>query len=151
MMYLLFFLILGLDQATKFWVETAFVPHRAYPVTPFFNVFLTYNQGVSFSLLWGGKDRQYLLIALSCIICLFLGKWFLTEKNKWTRVGLICVLAGALGNVLDRLRFHKVVDFLDFYLYSYHWPAFNVADIAICVGAGLIVLGTFLESRRKHV
>ncbi len=151
MMYLLFFLILMLDQGTKFWVLNALPPYQAHPITPFFNLFLTYNQGVSFSLFWGGENHQYILIILACIICFFLYRWLIHEKNKWTKIGLICVLAGATGNIIDRVRLHKVVDFLDFYLYSYHWPAFNVADIAICVGAGLMIMGSFLQKGKQHV
>ena len=140
MIYLISLIVFLLDFGTKFWVMKALTPHDPIPVFPGFNLYLTFNRGVSFSMFSANSTLGvWALIGLtggiSALVIYFIQK----EKELLTRVGLALVLGGAIGNLLDRLRFGAVVDFLDFYLGQYHWPAFNVADSAICIGAGLIL------------
>jgi signal peptidase II len=110
-------------------------------VTPFFDLVLVWNRGVSFGMLTGGGGvPPWALVALAGAIGLFLLAWLWRETRAPARLALWLVIAGAVGNVVDRLRFGAVVDFLDFHVNGYHWPAFNVADSAIVVGAGLLLL-----------
>ena len=151
-MIYVFITILILDQITKLLVSTFLLPYEVIPVCPFFNLVLLYNKGVSFSFLWGETIwHQWLLIGLACTICLVLWNIFKKEKNKINRLALVCIISGALGNVIDRIRINKVIDFLDFYIYPYHWPAFNVADIAISCGAIILFFNSFMLQRRKNV
>ena len=101
-------------------------------VTPFFDLVLVWNQGVSFGLLNGaGGSSPWWLIGLAGAIAALLIAWLWRETRALPQAALWLVLGGALGNVTDRLRFGAVVDFLDFHLGGLHWPAFNVADSAI--------------------
>ena len=139
-------LVLVLDQATKALALAHLAPAIAHEVTSFFNLVLVWNQGMSFGML-RGADQPWLLVGLATVIAAALIAWLLRETKPWSRLALWLVLAGALGNVIDRLRYGAVVDFLDFHLGAWHWPAFNVADAAISVGAVLLVLDGLLLSR----
>ena len=150
MIYLIALLTIALDQLSKFCAEEYLVFHRAVEVMPFFNLFLTYNKGVSFSFFSMNEAYgPWVLSGLSLIICCGLIVWLRKEKNKVNQIGIALILGGALGNVLDRIRIGAVVDFLDFYYGAYHWPAFNVADTAICFGAFLIFLQLILTKDEK--
>ncbi len=141
MIYLISLGVIFFDQLTKLMVLEALTPHLPVVVFPSFNLFLTFNRGVSFSFLSGNHVwTPWALSALALVICLFIVRWMRVEKSRLILVGLSLILGGAIGNVIDRVRFGAVVDFLDFYIGSYHWPAFNVADSAICIGVGLILL-----------
>ena len=131
--------ILLLDQASKAMVLALLAePIR---VTGFFNLVLVWNRGVSFGMLGGlGASAPWLLIGLALAVAVALTIWLWRETRLLTGLALGLVIGGALGNAIDRVRFGAVVDFLDFHLSGYHWPAFNVADSAIVVGAGLLVL-----------
>ncbi len=147
MLYLVPIIVLILDWLSKDFALSSLVPQQSFVVTPFFNLYLTFNRGISFSML--RADNIYgvwLLIAIACIICTFILYTFRKEKEKWMRFALMLVLGGALGNVWDRLRYGVVVDFLDFHWNDYHWPAFNIADSAICIGVAIILWQTL---RRK--
>lgn len=133
--------VLLLDQLTKELALRRLDPLGAVEVTPFFNLVLVWNRGVSFGFLGGaGAVAPWLLAALALGISALLAVWLRRERRPLPRLALWLVLAGALGNVVDRARFGAVVDFLDFHAAGYHWPAFNVADSAIVVGAGLLLL-----------
>jgi signal peptidase II len=131
--------ILLVDQASKAIVLALLAePIR---VTGFFNLVLVWNRGVSFGMLGGlGASAPWLLIGLALAVAVALTIWLWREARVLTGLALGLVIGGALGNAIDRVRFGAVVDFLDFHLSGYHWPAFNVADSAIVVGAGLLVL-----------
>ena len=75
--------------------------------------------------------------------------WIQKEKNRGARLGLALILGGAIGNVIDRIRFGAVVDFLDFYVGEYHWPAFNIADSAICIGVAILLIASFKKGEKK--
>jgi signal peptidase II len=146
------FLLLGLDQLTK-WVALDLLDLAARPitVTPFFNLVMVWNRGVSFGMLNGvGALTPWLLPGLAVGVVIVLLFWLKRSEHALMAVGLGMVIGGALGNVIDRLRYGAVVDFLDFHLAGYHWPAFNVADAGICVGAGLILVDGLLAPRRQY-
>jgi signal peptidase II len=131
------------DQATKWaalkWLEL----HRPVPVVPTFDLMLTFNPGAAFSLLGdAGGWQRWLFVTLAVVIGAVLVRWLwrLRQGERWTAAALSLVLGGAAGNLFDRLfRDGLVVDFLYFHYRGFHWPAFNLADSAICVGAGILV------------
>jgi signal peptidase II len=145
-------LILLADQASKHWVTTRLFPCPDGPVGPsclpdapgvgvtdFFNLILTWNYGVSFGILNLGHDAMAPVLSAAAGVICALVLWFAwVEPSRWVGLGAGLVVGGALGNVIDRLRFGAVVDFLDFHWQGWHWPAFNLADAAIVIGAGLI-------------
>jgi signal peptidase II len=138
------------DQATKALALRHLDPIEPIIVTPFFNLVLVWNRGVSFGLLTGtGQDSPWLLVLLATGIATLLVFWLWRERRTMAQLALWLVLAGALGNVIDRVRFGAVVDFLDFHLAGHHWPAFNVADSAIVIGAGLLLVDSLLAGRRS--
>ncbi len=145
-------LVLVLDQISK-WVVTAvvMVPPRTIPVMPSFNLTLVYNPGVSFGQMdWLGP---WALSGLAIAISAGLALWLRKAETTLLATALGVVIGGAIGNVIDRMRFGAVVDFLDFYIPGTdwpHWPAFNVADSAIVVGVGLIILEGLIAERSKN-
>ena len=150
MIYLISLIVFLLDFGTKYWATGSLVPHNPVPVFPCFNLYLTFNPGVSFSLLSAQSvTGVWALIALTGVISAFIIYFIQKEKESLTRIGLALVLGGAIGNLIDRLRFGSVVDFLDFYLGSYHWPAFNIADSAICIGAILTLFQYIRKGSKK--
>ena len=141
--------VLVADQLTKWLALTSLDLYQPWAVTSFFNLVLVWNRGVSFGLFRDAGDHgPWLLMALAAAIGAFLIVWLVREGRPLTRLAIWLVLAGAVGNLIDRVRFGAVVDFLDFHLAGYHWPAFNVSDSAIVIGAGLILLDSFRLSTR---
>ena len=130
------------DQLSKIFVLSYFSDHLSpVRITSFFNFVLAWNKGVSFSMLHSDHPAMpWILITVSLLICAVILHWMSMEKNQSTINCFALIVGGALGNVADRIRFKAVIDFLDFHIGSYHWPAFNVADSAICVGAGIILI-----------
>lgn len=130
------------DQISKAGVLLYFENHVSpVYVTPFFNFVLAWNKGVSFSMFHSNHPAMpWILVTVSLLICAVILHWMSMEKNQTTINCFALIIGGALGNVADRIRFKAVVDFLDFHIGSYHWPAFNVADSAICIGAGAILI-----------
>ncbi len=117
-------------------------------VTYLLNFVIIWNDGVSFGMLQDmGDMAPVFLSAMAGIVCIGLLVWLYQVNNMIAGVGLSFIIAGSLGNILDRLRFGAVIDFLDFHVLSYHWPAFNIADAAICVGVFLIIIETLLYKR----
>lgn len=134
-------IVLVLDQLTKFMVSASFAPYESVEVTPFFNLVLVHNRGAAFSFLAdaGGWQREF-FIAVALVASVWI-TWLLRKHagEKLFCFALALILGGAIGNVVDRVLFGAVVDFLDFHAFGYHWPAFNVADMGISVGAALLV------------
>ena len=129
------------DQLTKHWVKQAFSLHEVVEITPFFNMLLVYNTGAAFSLLAdaGGWQRElFIAIALAASVWI---AWLLRRHGTETLfcLALALILGGAIGNVVDRVLYGAVIDFLDFHAFGKHWPAFNVADSAISCGAVLLI------------
>jgi signal peptidase II len=130
-----------LDFLTKRWVEAALAPGQVVEVTPFFNLVLAFNPGAAFSLFAqaSGWQRPFFIgvAAVAAVVIL----WLLRRHWRDTLFGvaLSLILGGALGNLWDRVALGQVVDFLDFHAAGWHWPAFNLADSAITVGAALLI------------
>lgn len=148
---LLALLVIVFDQLTK-WVVLGplDLANQPFAVTSFFNMVLVWNRGVSFGMFSeAGSTGPLILTGLAIAVVLGLLYW-LRQAEGWVIVsGLGLVIGGALGNVIDRIRFGAVVDFLDFHIAGYHWPAFNIADAAICVGAGLLLIDGLLSPERQ--
>lgn len=135
-----------LDQITKYWVAGQFELYESRPITGFFNLVYVHNHGAAWSFLSdAGGWQRWLFSALAIVVSGVLLWWLkkTTPNQKIAACGYALILSGAIGNVLDRIIHGYVIDFLDFYLGTYHWPAFNVADSAICVGAALLVIDSF--------
>ena len=139
------------DQLTKWIVLARFAPGEALELTGFFNLVLVFNKGAAFSLLANAPGWQTpLLVAFAIGAALIVS--FLLVRSPERRMfcaGLSLILGGAVGNVIDRLRFGQVVDFLDLHAAGWHWPAFNVADSAITIGAALLILDGFRHHERR--
>jgi signal peptidase II len=131
-----------LDQLSKITITKLFAYGESLSITSFFNLVLVYNKGAAFSFLSSETGWQrYLLTAVGIGAALFI--IYLLKRHAGQRLfcwALALILGGALGNVLDRILYGHVIDFLDVYIGRWHWPAFNVADSAICVGAILFIL-----------
>ena len=125
------------------------VPYLMAHVTDFFNVVFTWNPGTSFSLFRAlGEAAPIVIVVLTAFVIGFISYYTFGRAQAHERLPLTFIIGGALGNLIDRVRFGAVVDFLDFHIGGAHWPAFNVGDIFICVGVGLYILNWFLVRRR---
>ena len=144
-------LLVVLDQLSKYWISTGMRYGDARPITGFFNLVLTHNQGAAFSFLAsaGGWQRGFfIVIALAAIVLISV----LIARHRGEKLfcfSMALILGGAIGNVIDRILFGYVVDFLDFHVAGWHWPAFNLADSAISVGAVLMIADSFLPGARR--
>lgn len=143
-------LVVLVDQATKFWVRTVFQPHDFKSVIPgFFNLVLVFNSGAAFGFLGGEQStgRQVFFVAVALVALGVMGVAYRSFRNQGPlfAYALALIAGGAAGNLVDRLCFGVVTDFLDFYVQQYHWPAFNVADSAITIGVGLFLLASWRE------
>ena len=169
--WVLYFIVFTffLDQISKWWiVERVFqengksfvdwfttmgqsrLEYTSENILPFFNLTMVWNTGISFGLFSNdAKMGIYILSGLSLVISLLFLIWVLKTPYKLIRFSGVIVIAGALGNVWDRLRFGGVVDFLDFYIGDWHYPAFNIADSCIVIGVLLIMIhGVWIEPKR---
>jgi len=139
-----------LDQISKYWILTQVLDDKAMIIfTPFFSLVRAWNTGVSFSMFndWGVSGVIVLSLVAFTIIA-FLINWLRKEPQKIVQVALGFIIGGALGNVTDRIRLGAVFDFLDFSIGEYHWPAFNVADSFICIGAVIVIAhGLLVKSK----
>lgn len=139
----------AVDQSSKALVLGALEPYQVVPLLPVFNLTLGFNQGASFGMLGGlMAGRPLAMVALTGAITLLIALWALRSQNGVERIGLAMVVGGSLGNIADRLRQGAVTDFLDFFWKDWHWPAFNMADVAIFCGAALILLSAVLAPRK---
>jgi len=155
--YILALFWFSLDRATKLLVEAYVGREEVLTIIPgFFNLVYAQNRGMAFSLLAEGESewRSFFLLGLTALITALVASilWQTAASglasSPLARTGLALILGGALGNLYDRLAYGAVLDFLDFYLGRWHWPAFNLADTGLTVGAGLVVLD-FYRARRK--
>lgn len=155
MWYLLSLLVIGLDQWTKWIANTKLNFHEPVPVIePILNWTLAYNYGAAFSFLadQGGWQKWFfagLSLAMSVFLVVYLTR--APRQAKLLNVGLALILGGAIGNLIDRVRIGKVIDFIHVhYADVWHYPIFNIADIAICVGVAIVVIDMlFLEGKRN--
>lgn len=141
--------VLVLDQWTKGWAEAALRMYQPMEVLPFFNLTLAYNEGAAFSFLAGaGGWQRWFFAGIALIASIIILVWLVRGRDsRMVAAALALILGGALGNLWDRLALGHVVDFLDFHWAGYHFPAFNIADSAITVGAALIILDMLLGGR----
>lgn len=149
---MLAWVVLFFDQLTKwYFLEVVNMPARQIiEVLPFFNLVMVWNTGVSFGMFQGMESGPFILSSFAFVIVMILAFWMrnMTSNVGITGVGLI--MGGAIGNVIDRLRFGAVADFFDVHVAGYHWPAFNIADSAIVIGAGLLILYSVRSEQAKE-
>lgn len=176
---LIVLLIFVADQVSKWWIVERVMKPEALPKTvdasampflqwlttaqdqmvfvklhvlPFFNLVMVWNKGVSFGLF--NQDSEMgpmILTVLSLAIAIGFGFWLARAKSPTLCLALSMIIGGALGNVIDRIRFGAVADFLDFHLFGYHWPAFNLADSAICIGIAILLIHSlFFDKKPKE-
>jgi signal peptidase II len=145
-------LVFALDQLTKWWIVTDVMdPLRILEITPFLNIVLVRNRGASFGMLNdGGEWGPWLLTALAVVIAVGLLVWLWRARSSWVAVALGMIIGGAAGNVIDRLRFGAVTDFLDAHWGELHWPAFNLADSAITVGVVILLADALIGRGGKN-
>jgi signal peptidase II len=147
-------LMIVLDQASKWWMVSWLSLYETVAVMPYFNLTMAHNYGAAFSFLAeAGGWQRWFFVGLAVIVSLVLIIWLakLKPAAKLEAISLSLILGGAIGNVIDRINYGYVVDFLDIYYGSYHWPAFNIADSAICIGAVLLVIDTFTHQEDQVV
>lgn len=124
---------------------------KTVALTPLLNFTMVWNQGISFGLLdTHAPNAQLAFIALSMIISLMMIIWMAMVREKTVSLALGLIIGGALANVIDRVRFSAVADFIDVHIGAYHWPAFNLADSCIVIGAGILMLGSLLQKDTKR-
>ena len=139
------------DQSTKLAAVALLDPRSSVELFPTLDLVLAYNPGAAFSILsTAGGWQRWLFIGIALAICVFILHWLrdLPRRARWLPLALSLILGGAIGNVVDRVRIGAVVDFIDFHVGTWHWPAFNVADAAICVGVALLVMSMFRQEIR---
>lgn len=144
-------LAIAIDQATKSAALAQLVQAAPVPVFPGFNLTLGFNEGASFGMLSGVMaGKPWAMVALTGAITLGLAVLALRARNPCEAAGFALVVGGSLGNIVDRLGQGAVTDFLDFYWHDWHWPAFNIADVAITIGSGLVLLSALPAFRKTH-
>lgn len=138
------------DQIAKWWVLLDLMnPPRTIELLPVFNLVLVWNQGISFGLFQAGSGLgKWFLVGVALVICGVLVVWLRKADTRREVAAIGLIIGGAVGNVIDRLVHGAVVDFIDWHVAGYHWPAFNLADAAIFIGAALLILDSL--SAKKH-
>lgn len=152
--------VIFIDQLTKWMVNANLELHEIIPIMPHLNLTLTYNKGAAFGFLNDqGGWQQVFFTVLALVVSSYIVYWLhkLKETQTWTAIGLALVLGGAIGNLIDRVLQAKVTDFIDFYidwdvffLSNGHFATFNVADIAIAIGAALLVFVSLFGKEEIH-
>jgi len=141
------------DQLTKFVAADYLTRHGDVQVTSFLNFSLVHNTGAAFGFLSsasGWQNTLFIVVAsVACIVILWM-TWRMTTNDRVLGAGLMLVLGGALGNLLDRLIYGYVIDFIDVYYEAWHWPAFNLADSAITMGCGMVVIDAMGAGSRNR-
>jgi signal peptidase II len=137
--------ILISDQISKFVVVGSLRLGESFEALPFFNIVRVENKGVTFGLL-SGTLRPHVFVVISSIIVAFLCAW--AKKEKSYRLPASLIVGGAIGNMIDRILREAVIDFLDFHLLAYHWPAFNIADSAIAICTAVLF---FISYRKERI
>ena len=144
-------LVFALDRVTKILVMNYLPLEEPINILPMFNLFLTFNTGAAFSFLEqadGWQEWLFKAIAVGVSVSLIIWQFKITTKHLWLKTALALIIGGTLGNLYDRVIFHKVIDFLDFYFRQWHYPVFNIADSAICVGAIMLIIDIMRKERK---
>ena len=142
--------VLLLDQLVKWLVVQEFSLYEQMPLLPFFSLTLAYNKGAAFSFLGSASGWQrWFLSGIAVVVSFMLVGWLkqLRENESWQACSLSLILGGALGNLYDRVVYGQVTDFLLFYYENWYFPAFNLADVAITIGAGMLILDMFFGQK----
>jgi signal peptidase II len=145
-------IVLVLDQATKIYIDRTMDLHSSITVVEnFFNITYLRNKGAAFSFLADFRFRLpfFIIVSLVAVVVILAVIRRLRADQKLSAVALSLLLAGAVGNLIDRVRLGEVIDFIYVHWYEHYWPAFNIADSAICVGVFLLAIDMFLEERRQ--
>ncbi|BGI50936.1 MAG: signal peptidase II [Arsenophonus endosymbiont of Ceratovacuna japonica] len=146
------FIILFIDFYTKQIILNNFQLYESIPFIHYINFTYTKNSGSAFSFLADENGWQcWLFIFISIIICIILAfiMYYQNINNKLINIAYALIIGGTLGNLYDRLVYGAVIDFIDFYINTWHWPTFNIADIAICIGTILIILNDFINTNKN--
>jgi signal peptidase II len=134
-------IVIFLDQTSKYWASQVLVPYQPESVFPLFNLTLAYNSGAAFSFLSGaGEWHRWFFAGFSLIMSVVLIVGIIRTTPCLQLLALSLILGGAIGNLIDRALLGYVIDFIDIYYKSHHWPVFNLADSAICLGAFLLFI-----------
>lgn len=145
---LLYLITGGVPLSGPAWSVVSY-PYLMAHITDFFNIVFTWNPGTSFSLFRAlGESAPLVIVIITGFIIGFILHYLFTRATRAERLPLALIAGGALGNLIDRIRFGAVVDFLDFHIGGWHYPAFNIADICIVVGVGLYILNWYLARRK---
>lgn len=152
--FVIFLSVVCLDQLSKLWVVHNFDLYQSLAIIPgIFSLTYLTNTGAAFGILAGHPAwwRQvfFVGVALVALVAIFFLHKKIAVENRWYTVSLALIAGGAVGNLIDRVRLGSVVDFLDFYVSTHHWPAFNLADSAITTGVGIFLLINFIQSRKE--
>ncbi len=176
---LIIFLIFVADQVSKWWIVEAVIkprtlapesdasampflqwlmtaqeqmPFAKIEILPFFNIVMVWNKGISFGLFNDHGDYGPLLLTIMAgVIAIAFSVWLTRSKDPFLSLSLAMIIGGALGNMLDRIRFGAVADFLDFHIFGAHWPSFNIADSAITVGIAILLIHSlFFDKKTKE-
>jgi len=144
--------IVILDQISKAYIDRAFRLHESVPIIPdLFSITYVRNPGAAFGLFaQQGEQFRFVLFSTISIIALLLLAMMIYQtpkEDRWQMSSLSLLVGGAIGNILDRIRMGEVIDFLDFYIGTYHWPAFNVADSAITIGVTLMMVQVCMNKK----
>lgn len=140
-----------LDQLSKLYIDNSFELYESVTVLEnFFHITYIRNRGAAFGILSDNALRLpfFIVVSLIAIVGIIWYLRHLRNEQKLSILSLGLILSGAIGNLIDRVRLGEVIDFVDVHWYNYHWPAFNVADSAICVGVGLLMIETWREERQ---
>jgi signal peptidase II len=146
--------VIALDQGTKLFIDRVMELHSTIVViNNFFNITYIRNKGAAFGILAESSYRLPFFIGISIVAIVVIMQIVrkLKPEQAASVLPLSMIFAGAMGNLIDRIRLGEVIDFLDFHWYEHHWPAFNVADSAICVGVFILAVEMIMEERRKKV
>lgn len=148
-------LVIICDQVTKLWVVGNFALYESLPILPgFFNLTYLTNTGAAFGFLAGQPSLWrhvfFITVGLVALCVITVMYWRLRHDSYYYELSLGFIAGGALGNLIDRVRLGSVVDFLDVYVGSYHWPAFNVADSAITVGVTIFIVYSFFFENKEE-
>ena len=145
--------VIAMDQGTKQIAEAQLTPHQPVNLLPGFDWYLTYNTGAAFSLLAdAGGWQRWLFTVIAIVISILILQWIrkLPEDDSLTALSLALILGGAIGNLIDRILFGHVIDYIQVWLGSYPFPAFNLADAAISVGAALLIISSLFGPRQQE-
>lgn len=144
-------LVVLFDQLTKWWaLGTLGEPPRLIEVTSFLNFVMVWNRGISFGLMDSDSSvAPWLFVAIAGAVAGGIVFWLTRLTRRWIAAAFGLVLGGAIGNLIDRLRFQAVVDFLDFHAADYHWPAFNLADASISAGVVFLAIDALLSPWKR--